>query len=138
MIPLIASPGPDGSRLSIAAPAQSDPAPLPMAQIAAPPPPTVPSGGSWLEEQLAALADAVATGKSSYQQAQAETQRLKGQVDSLGIVGSFEQTLTDVHRAGQLKQMLPVVVFAIGFLVGKPLIGAAAAAAVWYAGRDQA
>lgn len=134
--PLIASPGPDSSRLAPEPMVRLEPPATFAPQLVTPPPAPLPSGGSWLERQLAALADAVATGQSSYAQAQAEAQRLKTQVDSLGIVGSLEQTLEDVHRAGQLKQMLPVVVLAIGVLAGRPLIGAAAAAAVWYVGRD--
>jgi hypothetical protein len=134
---LIVSPGPDSARLAIL-PLRLEPQPvMSSAELVTPPPAPLPSGGSWLDQQLRALADAVATGQTTYQQAQAEADRLKRQVNSLGIVGSLEQTLTDVHRAGQLQQMLPVVVLALGVLLGRPLLGAAAAAAVWYAGQDR-
>lgn len=136
---LISSPGPDGSLLGTYEPPlyRIEPQAVVFPTAVTPPPAPLPSGGSWLDQKLAELADAVATGRASAQQAQADAQRLKSQVDSLDIVATVEQTLTDVHRAGQLQQMLPVVVLVLGVLLGRPLVGAAAAALVWAAGRQQ-
>ena len=141
---LIASPGPDSAQF---APVSSPPmtvltdwskttAALPTAVT--PPPAALPAPGrSWIETQIATIQDALATGQSAYTQGQTQARQLRTQLESIDILGGLDQTLTDVHRAGQLQQLLPLVVLAIGVVMGKPVLGVAAAAVVWWAGRDK-
>lgn len=139
---LVSSPGPDSSLLAPTRLPRPDAvlfvaAPIP--QPVTPPPTALPApGGSWLERQLQIVSDAIATGKSSAEQSRSETQSTIRQIASTDIVGSVQSTLDDVHRAGQLQQMLPFVVAAIGIVLGKPLIGIGAGLAVWLAGRPRA
>jgi len=137
---LISSPGPDSSRL---APVSLDILRTEPAAVPAPPPRVTPTvaplpapNGTWLEEQLQKVQDAIATGRSEATRTEAEARAIKSQVESIGILGGLDQTLTDVRRAGQLQQMLPLVVLAIGIVVGRPVLGALAAAVVWFAGRE--
>lgn len=44
------------------------------------------------------------------------------------------QTRKDVARASALQQSLPFLLIAMGFLLGKPVIGIAAGGAMWYVG----
>lgn len=133
---LFSSPGPDSSELSPAIVRSLPPAPL-IAGVVTPPPAPLPAPTtSWVDQQLQQLKDAVATGRSTFEQAQAEGRALRNQVQTLDIAGSINATLSDVHRAAQLKQMLPFVVLAIGFLIGRPLIGLGAAVVVWAVGQD--
>jgi|ERR1051325_10985904 hypothetical protein len=136
---LIASPGPDSSLL---APARL-PAPQPQVVATVPPPVTPPPtalpapGDSWLERQLQQISDAIATGKTSAEQSRSETQSTIRQIASTDIIGSVQSTLDDVHRAGQLQQMLPFVIAAIGIVLGKPVIGIGAGVLVWLAGQKK-
>lgn len=133
---LIASPGPDSAQLSPAI-IRSLPEALVMSTAVTPTPaPTPAPGTSWVEQQLQALKDAVSTGKTTLDQAAAEGRALRSQIQTLDIAGQVNATLSDVHRAAQLKQMLPLVVLAIGLLMGRPWLGVGAAALVWAAGRD--
>jgi len=134
---LISSPGPDASQLSPDVVRQLPPAPLAASLVTPPPAPTPAAGTSWVEQQLQALKDAVATGRKTFEQAEAEGRQLRNQVQTLDLAGSVNAALTDVHRAAQLKQMLPFVVLAIGILIGRPAIGLGAAVLVWAVGQQE-
>lgn len=53
-----------------------------------------------------------------------------------GVAGAVSDTLQNVRRAGELRQMLPFVFVAGGFLLGKPILGIALAVVVHLAGKD--
>lgn len=54
------------------------------------------------------------------------------------ILDQAREAVQDVHKAAQLRQMLPWVFVAGGFLLGKPLLGIALGLVVAYAGEDLA
>lgn len=134
---LFSSPGPDASELSPAIVRSLPPAPVASTSVTPAPAPTPAPGSSWLEQQAQALADAIKTGRTTFEQAQAEGRALRNQVQTLDLAGSVQATLSDVRMAAQLKQMLPFVVLAIGLLMGRPWLGVGAAVVVWAAGREQ-
>jgi hypothetical protein len=134
---LFSSPGPDASELSPAVVRSLPPAPMMTTSVTPAPAPTPAPGTSWVEQQLQALKDAVTTGRSTFEQAEAEGRALRNQVQTLDLAGSINATLTDVRHAAQLKQMLPFVILAVGFLVGRPLIGIGAAVVVWAVGQQE-
>lgn len=135
---LFSSPGPDASELSPAV-VRSAPPTAPMSTaLVTPSPAAAPAPGtSWVEQQAQALADAIKTGRTTFEQATAEGRALRNQVQTLDLAGSINATLSDVRMAAQLKQMLPFVVLAIGLLMGRPWLGVGAAVVVWAAGREQ-
>lgn len=137
-IALFSSPGPDASELSpVLVRSAPTAAPMSTALVTPTPAPAPAPGTSWVEQQAQALKDAIAAGRTTFEQAQAEGRALRDQVKTLDLAGSINATLTDVRHAAQLKQMLPFVVLAIGLLMGRPWLGVGAAVVVWAAGREQ-
>jgi len=49
-----------------------------------------------------------------------------------GLLDQLKGAATDVHKAAQLKELLPVVIAVVGILVGKPVLGIALAVIVYY------
>lgn len=51
-----------------------------------------------------------------------------------GVAGSLQ----DVHKAGKLQDLLPLAVFLLGILIGKPVLGAVLAFVLYLAGQQDA
>lgn len=51
-------------------------------------------------------------------------------------VAGIKGQLSDLHKAGELQTALPLFVFILGILVGKPVLGAVLAAVLYLASMD--
>lgn len=140
VMPLITGPGPDSSELAplprMLPMSRFDPATQELFVTPVQSPLPTPSG-TWLERQLQNVQDAIATGRAEATSTEAETRALRGQIASVGILGGVDQALSDVHSAAKLQQLLPIIVLAIGVLMGKPAYGAIAAVVMWIASQDR-
>jgi hypothetical protein len=53
------------------------------------------------------------------------------------IIDQASGALSDVHRAAQLRNFIPLALIAVGVLIGRVWLGVILAALVWYAGQQQ-
>lgn len=54
------------------------------------------------------------------------------------VIDQAKGALSDVHRAAQLRNFIPLALIAVGVLIGRPWLGVLLAALVWFAGQQQA
>lgn len=54
-----------------------------------------------------------------------------------GVIDQASSALSDVHKAAQLRNFIPLALIAVGVLIGRVWLGVLLAALVWFGGQTQ-